>query len=283
MTENIIKTAKTMPPIKAGCHNFNLTFKVPAGETDYVDKFFADHEAFMRATHAGPEEPFAQMYIVTKQAEQKDGAATGDTVYAVTETYQAIKGCHAHMAAGQGFNKKDGEPHGDLFARFLDVVGKYSTSAVMMAEVVHTMSNPLVGAMDAVKPGCHAFNICLKVPDSETSVVDKFFADHKGFMEESHLTSGEKEPCVLFYTIAKTAELKDSKDPSAGSTGNVLYALTEIYRGLEGCEAHMAAGKAYKQKEGEPHGALFATFLEVVEKYSTATIMMAPVVAAMHD
>ena len=62
----------TMPPTKPGCHNFNLTFKVPDGETAVVDKFFADHQTFMRETHKGPEEPFALMYIVTKMQEPKD-------------------------------------------------------------------------------------------------------------------------------------------------------------------------------------------------------------------
>ena len=149
------------------------------------------------------------------------------------------------------------------------------------------MHDPLHGAMDAVKPdgNCRAFNLSFKVPDEMSSEVDDFFKNHKTFMDETHpVDFGDDEPMVLFYTVTKTPELKDGNDPSKGTTGNTLYALTEIYRGLDGCEAHMTAGKNY-QKDGkeEDHGPLFAKFLDVVEKYATATVMMAPVIAAMHD
>ena len=123
--------------------------------------------------------------------------------------------------------------------------------------------------------------ITLKVPDGETEYVDKFFDEHQAFMRETH--NGPAEPNAIMYIITKTPDLKDSNDPSAGTTGNTLYAVTETYAGLEGCQAHMAAGQGYGKKEGEPHGALFATFLEVVGKYALATVMMAPVVKAMHD
>jgi len=278
----------SMPPIKPGCRNFNITLKVPDGDVETVDKFIADHQAFMRETHKGPAEPFCLMYAVTKTAELKDSndpsqGTTGSMLYAITETYQALEGCQAHMAAGQGYGKKEGEPHGVLFGTFLDLVGKYATSTVMMAEVVHTMADPLLGAMAEVKPGCHAFNISMKVPEGEAAAVDAFLSSHKTFMDETHPVSGDKEPMVLFYTTTKTAELKDSNDPSQGTTGSTLYAITEIYRGLDGCQAHMAAGQGYGKKEGEPYGALFSTFLDLVGKYATATVMMAPVVAAMHD
>jgi len=278
----------TMPPIKPGCHNFNLTLRVPEGEeTEYVDKFFEDHQAFMRSTHGNPsKEPFCLMYIVTKTPESKeDGSTTGNNLYALTETYQGTEGCDAHMSAGKNYQKKEGEDHGALFGTFLDIVSKYAIASVMAAEVVRTMSDPLLGAMDAVKAGCRAFNLSFKVPDEETSEVDAFFEAHKAFMDETHpVDFCDEEPMVLFYTVTKTPELADpAGDPSKGTTGNTLYALTEIYRGLEGCEAHMAAGKNYQKKEDEDHGALFGTFLSVVEKYASATSMMAPVIAAMHD
>ena len=275
-------------PTKPGCRNFNLTFKVPDAETGVVDKFMADHQEFMRKTHNGPEEPFCLMYIVSKTPEPKDpndpsAGTTGNTLYAITETYEAMAGCEAHMAAGQGYGKKEGEPYGALFATFLEVVGKYATCTSMMSEVVHTMSDPLPGALAAVKPGCHAFNISWKVPDAEVSVLDGFLASHKVFMDETHPVSGDKEPKVLFYTITKAPEPKDPNDPSAGTTGNTIFTLTEIYEGMAGCEAHMAAGQGYGKKEGEPYGALFATFLEVVGKYAVGVVMMAPVICAMHD
>ena len=43
-----------------------------------------------------------------------------------------------------------------------------------------------------------------------------------------------QEPMVLFYTITKMAEPKDPNDPAAGTTGNTIFTLTEIYRGMEG-------------------------------------------------
>ena len=150
-----------MPPIKPGCRNFNLTLRVPDGETGYVDKFFEGHQAFMRATHGPSEEPFCLMYIVTKSPELKDGndpskGTTGNVLYALTETYQGVEGCDAHMASGRAWGKSEEngeEEHGPLFGVFLDIVSKYAIASVMAAEVrsdslTHSIQDIFRSALD---------------------------------------------------------------------------------------------------------------------------------------
>jgi hypothetical protein len=274
-----------------------------------VDKFFADHKAFMDKTHptSGDAEPRPLMYIVTKAPEPKDpnnpkAGSTGNTLYSLTETYRGMDGCTAHMAAGQA--------DGPLFSKFLEIVSKYASFQSMMAEVVHTMDDPLSSALADVKRGCRAFNLGFKVPDADVECVDEFFANHKAFMEEAHHTSGNAEPRILFYTVTKTPEPKDSNNPAAGSTGNTLYALTEIYRGMKDCEAHMAAGQAtftsyrtwppparaehaedgggprhqektWKMSTSRGNVELFPTFLDIVDKYAVHQSMMVDVVHTM--
>ncbi len=72
-----------------------------------------------------------------------------------------------------------------------------------------------------------------------------FSEAHERFMRETHFTEGETEPRVLVYNITKCPELKNPLNPDEGTTGYTLFGLHEVYRGPEGCAAHMAsAGQA---------------------------------------
>jgi hypothetical protein len=265
--------------LEPGCRNFNVGLRVPAADVEHVDKFFADHKAFMDRTHkaSGDAEPRPLMYAVTKAQ-----TTTGNTLYSVTQTYRGMDGAKAHMAAGQA--------DGPLNMRFLDVFSKFGTFHSVAAEVVHTMSDPLASAFSNVKPGCRSFNLGFAVPDADVADVDVFFANHKAFMDETHFTTGSTEPKVLFYTVTKTPELKDPSNLSSGSTGKTLYSLTEIYRNMKSCEAHMAVGQAaFTQYTTWPpppseRGRVelgTPTFLEMVDKFAVHRSMMAEVVHTM--
>lgn len=138
--------------------------------------------------------------------------------------------------------------------------------------IVHTTANPLA-PLTTVKPGCKAINILFEVPDAEAADVDKFFAEHKSFIDETHPTAGDKEPVILYYTVTKAAQTKDPADPASEKTGKQMYALCEIYKSMDGCMAHITEGK---KKE-----AFFAKFNELVGKYSKSVSMMAEVVASL--
>ena len=234
--------------------NFDLGFKVPAADVPTVEKFFADHMAFMKSTHTGPAEPKPLSYMVTKIP------ADDGTVYAMSETYSGMEGCSKHMEVAKAT--------GDILPRFMDTVKKYATGVSLMAPVTASMASET-----PVTVGCKAINFVYKVPDEEAAGVDAFFAEHKTFMAETHKTSGDTEPVILYYTATKAAELKDSDDPSKGTTGFQLYALCEVYKGMAGCEAHIAAGKAKPE--------FFAKFEEIVGKYAISSAMMGEVICSM--
>lgn len=249
-------------PIQPGCYNFNIILSVPPRETDFVDSFFASHEKFMKATHNtsadGSAEPHALAYFITKApepVEQIDGSGatdpskptTGNTLYALHETYRSPDGCGAHMAAGQADEK--------LFATFLEIVGKYATSMIMAAPVVQTVSDPLMESLALVTKGCNASHLHFHVAAEDEATADAFFAKHKRFMDETHGFGGKgPDPSVLMYTLTKMAEPVDGNDPSKGTTGNFLYALVDVYKTMEGRLAHRQAWRDWKAARGEPLG-----------------------------
>ena len=124
-----------------------------------------------------------------------------------------------------------------------------------------------------INKDCHAFHLAFRVPDEESSRLDVFFEAHERFMRETHFTEGETEPRVLVYNITKCPELKNPLNPDEGTTGYTLFGLHEVYRGPEGCAAHMAAGQARE--------ALFAEFLDLVQTYMVSGLLAAPVIRTM--
>ena len=69
-----------------------------------------------------------------------------------------------------------------------------------------------------------------RVPDAEVPEVGAILAtSHEKWMRATH--QGPAEPSPLVYTIKKAAELKNPLDPSEGTTGHTIMALTEVYRG----------------------------------------------------
>ena len=124
-----------------------------------------------------------------------------------------------------------------------------------------------------INKNCHAYHLAFRVPDGESSSLDEFFEAHEKFMRETHFVDGDDEPRVLVYTITKCPELKNPLNPDEGTTGHTLFGLHEVYRGPEGCAAHMAAGQARE--------ALFAEFVDIVQTYMVSGLLAAPVIRHM--
>ena len=124
-----------------------------------------------------------------------------------------------------------------------------------------------------INKNCHAYHLAFRVPDGESSRLDEFFEAHEKFMHETHFADGDDEPRVLVYTITKYPELKNPLNPDEGTTGHTLFGLHEVYRGPEGCAAHMAAGQARE--------ALFAEFVDIVQTYMVSGLLAAPVIRHM--
>jgi hypothetical protein len=138
--------------------------------------------------------------------------------------------------------------------------------------------------------GNRSINISLRVPDADVAYVDQFFADHKEFMDLTHPTSGDDEPRPLMYIVTKSPEPNDSNDPAFGSSGNMLYSLTETFRGTRGYEAHMVTlmlpygrDTAMTSDERAARRELHSTFRDVVGKYAVFQSMRAEVVYTMKD
>ena len=84
-----------------------------------------------------------------------------------------------------------------------------------------------------------------RIPDAEVTKVEAILAtSHEKWMRATH--QGLAEPSPLFYTIIKAVELKNPLDPSEGTTGHTMMALTEVYRGLEGSQAHMESSAGWQ-------------------------------------
>ena len=99
----------------------------------------------------------------------------------------------------------------------------------------------------ASKVGNRTYNFSLVVPEDRAEEVEKRFADHGAWMRETHKLYSAADPnygmlgSLVDYYVSKSPELKNPFDPEEGTTGNILYSLNEVYTGIAGTEAHMAA------------------------------------------
>jgi hypothetical protein len=125
----------------------------------------------------------------------------------------------------------------------------------------------------AIKKGCFGFNIVFKVPNAETARIDAFFETHQSFMRETHYLEGNVEPVVLAYSVLKGPELNNPLDPNSGDTGHTLYGINEIYKGPEGCQAHMELGQSRE--------VMFAELMALTEKYMVSGLLGMPVAYSM--
>mgnify|MGYP000875897084 CR=1 FL=1 len=84
-----------------------------------------------------------------------------------------------------------------------------------------------------------------RVSDAEVPEVEAILAtSHEKWMRATHQRPAESSPLV--YTISKASELKNPLDPSESVIGHTMMALTEVYRGLEGSQAHMESSAGWQ-------------------------------------
>jgi hypothetical protein len=125
----------------------------------------------------------------------------------------------------------------------------------------------------SIKKGCYGFNIIFKVPNEDTERMDVFFETHQSFMRETHHMDGTVEPVILSYSVLKGPELNNPLEPNSGDTGHTLFAINEIYRGPEGCQAHMTLGQSRE--------AMFAELMALTEQYMVSGLLGMPVEYSM--
>ena len=87
----------------------------------------------------------------------------------------------------------------------------------------------------------NAFGFALVVPAEEIEMVEKLFASHRNFMENTHTVTGEAATRLNSYSVIRMPEMTQFGDPSKGMTGNMIYILSEHYETPEGLAMHLAA------------------------------------------
>ena len=112
----------------------------------------------------------------------------------------------------------------------------------------------------------------LRVPDAQVGEVEKVLASHEAWMRETH--RGPSEPNPLIYTITKASEFNNPLDPSEGTSGFTLIALTEIYNGKDGCQAHLDITDSWKD---------FPDMIEKVVPHQVGMMMLGEVIGSMED
>ena len=78
------------------------------------------------------------------------------------------------------------------------------------------------------KTGQSTFNFALRVPADKIETVEELLAAHAAWMRETLSLEDDGKIHLIDFHWAKSEELKNPIDPSEGTTGNMLYALTEV-------------------------------------------------------
>jgi len=124
-----------------------------------------------------------------------------------------------------------------------------------------------------IKNGCIGFHVAFKLPNKDTSRMEKFLETHEAFMRETHYIEGSVEPVILCYAVLKSPEFNNPLDPNSGETGFTLYGLTEIYKGPEGAQMHMQLGQERSK--------MFTELVNLTEEFCVSGIIGAPVMRSM--
>jgi hypothetical protein len=115
------------------------------------------------------------------------------------------------------------------------------------------------------KVGNTAFGFTMRVPDSDEAAVDSLLSDHAKWMSETHsLAKEEGKLHTLEYYVSKAAELNDMMDPEKGSTGNVVYTVSEVHIDDEYFGKHVELGQSWSR---------IGEFFGLFEKYSPLITM----------
>ena len=113
--------------------------------------------------------------------------------------------------------------------------------------------------------GNTTFGFTMRVPESDEKAVDDLIASHAGWMAEKHSLNAEDGKLhTLEYFVSKAPELSDMMDPSKGSTGNVIYTVTEVHIDDEHFGKHVELGQGWSR---------IGEFFELFEKYAPLVTM----------
>ena len=123
------------------------------------------------------------------------------------------------------------------------------------------------------KNGNTTFGFTMRVPASEAEAVDNLIYSHAKWMSETHSLEPENGKLqTLEYFVSKATELNDMMDPSKGSTGNIIYNVSEVHIDDEHFGKHVELGQSW-DRIGE--------FFGLFEKYSPLVTMGGRVIAKL--
>ncbi len=123
------------------------------------------------------------------------------------------------------------------------------------------------------KNGNTTFGFTMRVPESEAIEVDDLIFSHAKWMSETHSLEPENGKLqTLEYFVSKATELHDMMDPSKGSTGNIIYSVSEVHIDDEHFGKHVELGQSW-DRIGE--------FFGLFEKYSPMVTMGGRVIAKL--
>jgi len=121
--------------------------------------------------------------------------------------------------------------------------------------------------------GHTTFGFTVRVPDSDLAAVDNLITSHAAWMKKTHsLTEQEGKLHILEYYVSKAAELNDMMDPSKGTTGNVVYTVSEVHKDDEHFGKHVELGQSWDR---------INEFFGLFEKYSPLVTMAGRVTAKL--
>ena len=124
----------------------------------------------------------------------------------------------------------------------------------------------------ASKNGQTTFNFGLIVPADKAEEVEVLLATHAVWMRKTHSLEADGRVHLVDFHWSRSEELNNPIDPSQGTSGNILYALTEVYVEKNGPDQHMAAAMQW-----ESFQAVAGTILE----YGKVMVMAGTIIHSM--
>ena len=88
------------------------------------------------------------------------------------------------------------------------------------------------------------FIMTFSSPPEYVAEGDRIFNSHAEWMKKTHPTSGEK--ALLVYDVSKTPELVNPMNPAAGTTGNTVFAVCEVYASQKGLDHHWELAQSWE-------------------------------------
>ena len=121
--------------------------------------------------------------------------------------------------------------------------------------------------------GHTTFGFTMRVPDADVGAVDDLISSHAAWMNETHSLTGEEGKLhTLEYYVSKAAELNDMMDASKGTTGHVVYTVSEVHKDDEHFGKHVELGQSWDR---------INEFFGLFEKYSPLITMAGRVTAKL--